>query len=313
MARQRRPARPPARAPQNLGIRRPARVPGAAAAATCPVDPTTCSRPDACACSARPAVTRLPAIAYTDEDKIDGACCETHASGTGAVRALPLHRTLRTDRQRACGGPTPTGHRGQPRLGLVGALAPVPPRTALHVAHAPASTAGNIHSKPYVFDSQRRVLEKFVEAARPAAPCDVVPSALFDGAPDWRLLTDREPRVLTAVFGPPAAPDPRVAGSAPRSTRTVSSLDELARVARDAADEGSLLHMVCRGVDVDEETWAREAASLLALFPDSAIVGGPLLHKGRVIDGARIAGVGQVLDAVDAGRYAHDPGYFAQA
>ena len=177
----------------------------------------------------------------------------------------------------------------------------------------PESTAGNIHSKPYVFDSQRRVLEKFVEAARPAVPCAVVPSALFPGMPDWRLLTDREPRVLTAVFGQAAAPEPRVAGPASQSMATVNTLDELASAARAAVDQGCLLHIVCRGVDVDEETWAREAVSLLALFQDCAIVGGPLLHKGRVIDGARIAGVGRGLDAVDAGRSAHDPGYFAQA
>ena len=267
-----------------------------------------------------------PLVAYSDEDKIDGTWLRdpyfkpdwdpvlfAHSCYTSHVGVL--------DRQRALdlGAYTDPGTEGSHdwdsfvRFWSAG-VAPVHVPEVLYTWRMhPESTAGNIHSKPYVFDSQRRVLEKFVEAARPAVPCDVVPSALFPGTPDWRLLTDREPRVLTAVFGPLAAPEPRVAGTASRSTRTVSTLDELASAARAAADEGSLLHMVCRGVDVDEETWAREAASLLALFPDTAIVGGPLLHKGRVIDGARIAGVGRGLDAVDAGRYAHDPGYFAQA
>ena len=73
-----------------------------------------------------------------------------------------------------------------------------------------ASTSGNIHSKPFVYDSQRCVLTKLLGTLSPTGRFRLEPSPLFGGMPDWWMRRDAtEPRAITTVVlassldGPP--------------------------------------------------------------------------------------------------------------
>jgi hypothetical protein len=158
----------------------------------------------------------FPAYAYTDEDKLDGQNCRdpyfkpdwdpvlfsascyiAHMIVFERSRALELGAY--TDRR------VEGSHDWDTFTRFAGAgLVP------LHIAEVlytwrmhSLSTAGNFQSKPYVFTSQRVVLEKIVAQGAWPDRFHVEPSPLFEGTPDGWIRRDRvEPRgIVTALVG----------------------------------------------------------------------------------------------------------------
>src|SRR5262249_42944998 len=72
------------------------------------------------------------------------------------------------------------------------------------------STAKNIDSKSYIFDSQRRVIERFIASSAQPEAYRVLPSTLFAGTPDWRIIpaTPLRARITSVLFGPDSADVP---------------------------------------------------------------------------------------------------------
>jgi glycosyltransferase involved in cell wall biosynthesis len=158
------------------------------------------------------------------------------------------------------------------------------------------STAGNIDCKNFIFGSQRHVVETFARGTN-SGDYRVELSPLFGGAPDWRILP-REP-VDASAFATIDLTD----------AMTVENLET-----RLAAIDPSIALIHLRHADgtIVRDDWPAEALTLMALFPDTDIVGGRV-HDGSFIrEAGYVFGYGGVIGCPDIGRALSDPGYFAQ-
>lgn len=273
-----------------------------------------------------------PAIAYSDEDKLDevgirdpyfkpdwdpvlfaNSCYIAHACAIDRARALELeayadHGAEGSQDWDAFTRFVAAGHR------------PLHIPEVLYTwrMHA-GSTAGNIHIKPYVFESQRLVLRRLLTALGGGSEFSVEPSPFFNGTPDWRIrFAPSEKLSITTVLlravagsGDPGCPT----GVDHRTTRLEQSdkeLEALAEIALECTRSSRLVHLLWNGARVDCDDWPWEAAGYFKLFPDAVLIGGRI-HDGRRIRTAGCYfGFGRGCDSPDAGRSLGDPGYFAQ-
>jgi glycosyltransferase involved in cell wall biosynthesis len=274
-----------------------------------------------------------PALAYTDEDKLEGrhfsqpyfkpafdpvlfanSCYIAHL---GVIdRELALQLGAYTDR-RAEGS-----HDWDTFTRFLAAG-----HTPLHIAEVlyswrihQTSTSGNIHSKPFVYDSQRAVLTRLLETLAPSGGFRIEPSPLFGGMPDWWLRRDStEPRAITTVLlmsaprGTPRLVVPKEISHAVVHLDASEGVPGLARLAAQEAERNSLLHILWHDTRIEDDAWAFEAMGLFELFPDTAMVGGRLHQDGRIVHAGAYFGFGRGCDAPDRGRHLTDPGYFVQA
>jgi glycosyltransferase involved in cell wall biosynthesis len=183
------------------------------------------------------------------------------------------------------------------------------------------STAGNVASKPYVTESQRRVLTRFLEAQPHAERFSLEKSPLFGETPDWwlrRLRVDPRP-VTTVVFGNEGAP-PQVRPIAmdsgiPHEITSVggpAALRDLRLIAGECASRNGLVHLLAEGIEVTDPEWAWEAIGLTELFADTVMVGGRLHDGDHILSAGLMFGFGSGCGSPDRGRHVNDPGYFAQ-
>ena len=93
----------------------------------------------------------------------------------------------------------------------------------------------------------------------------------------------------------------------------VGGVPGLARLAARAAESGRLLHVLWHDTRIVDDVWPLEAMGLFELFPDTVMVGGRLHQNGRIVDAGAYFGFGRGCDAPDRGRPLEDPGYHAQA
>jgi glycosyltransferase involved in cell wall biosynthesis len=180
------------------------------------------------------------------------------------------------------------------------------------------STSGNIHSKPYVFDSQRNVLAKILAASAHPELYDVQPSPLFNATPDWWIRrAHRRPWSVTTVL---VTRDGEVTENHRRTDfpHEVVRIDpsqglrRLQEIAARCADAGSLVHLLWSNTTIEDQEWPWEAMAHFELFPDAVVIGGRI-HDGRQIRlASRYFGFGSGCDSPDRGRALDDPGYFAQ-
>ena len=275
-----------------------------------------------------------PALAYTDEDKLDGdrfslpyfkpsfdpvlfanSCYIAHLSIVD--RQLALQLGAYTDKQAEGSHDWDTFV----RFLLAGHTPAHIPEVLYSWRMHQASTSSNIHSKPFVYDSQRRVLTKLLAGLSKAERFRVEPSPLFGGMPDWWMRRDASaPRsITTVVLARPADNVASISSCRPGIPHDVVRLDPgegvpgLARLAARAADSGRLLHILWHDTRIVDDVWPLEAMALFELFPDTVMVGGRLHQNGRIVDAGAYFGFGRGCDAPDRGRPLEDPGYFAQA
>lgn len=193
--------------------------------------------------------------------------------------------------------------------------------TPVHVPHLvyswrvhQQSTSVNVGSKPFVYDSQRCVLQKFVNARSRPDDFELVNNPFFPGAPDWwvRRKEVRDLTVASIVLPGGGVPVIRV----PSGTQhLIYKLDAEAGVrqlhhAVAACDPATrFVHVLAGDAEIEGDEWIRDAVSLFELFPDTVMVGG-MVHDGRtVMSASRLAGFGRGFDSPDAGRGLGDPGY----
>jgi glycosyltransferase involved in cell wall biosynthesis len=274
-----------------------------------------------------------PALAYTDEDKLDGdrfkscylkpsfdpvlfanSCYIAHLSIVDRQRALQLGAY--TDKQAEGSHDWDTFV----RFLLAGHTPTHIPEVVYSWRMYEGSTAGNIHSKPFVYDSQRHVLSKLLAGLSKAERFRVEPSPLFGGLPDWWIRRDASAAraITTVVLARPAddVPDIKPSPGIPHDVVRLDPVEAVAgltRLAARAAESGRLLHILWHDTRIVDDAWALEAIALFELFPDTVMVGGRLHQNGRIVDAGRYFGFGRGCDAPDRGRPLEDPGYFAQA
>ena len=181
------------------------------------------------------------------------------------------------------------------------------------------STSGNFRSKPYVFASHQRVLNRVLASAPVPDLYELQPSPLFNETPDWWIRrVHRDPWPITTVL---VTPDPAdLSRVEPRSDfpHQIVRLDPsdglqgLQEIAVRGSEAGGLLHLLWPDTTIEEPEWAWEAMAHVELFPDTVMIGGRV-HDGRRIRMAgRYFGFGSGCDSPDRGRSLDDPGYFAQ-
>jgi len=209
----------------------------------------------------------------------------------------------------------------------------------VHAGHAPvhvpevlyswrqheASTAGgNVKAKAFVYESQRRVVQRFVDQQPKAQLYSVQPSPLFNGTPDWWIQRKpAQPEPLSVIrFGDRALPHAKQQDLELRDYPLVSSdiLDlnttvaHLESVVGSQGPQSQLILLVSQDVTMCRPEWIWDVVMLTEIFPDTVGVAGLVRDaQGKTVDGERILGFGSGWECPDVGRTSWDPGYFARA
>lgn len=183
------------------------------------------------------------------------------------------------------------------------------------------STAGNIHSKPVVYDSHQRVLGKFI-ADRGSQYFELTASALFGGMPDWSIARKHiDPRpVVTIIMIESSLASVNFkltiddyAGHSIKVIPIGSSLAGLRALVQESANIRGAVHLIWDQVSVIGADFLWEGLGLLELFPDAVMVGGRIKSdREDILAAGEYFGFGNGCGSPDRGRSVNDPGYFAQ-
>ena len=185
----------------------------------------------------------------------------------------------------------------------------------------PQSTAGNISSKPVVYDSHLALQRKFLVSGGLGDRYDVEKSPLFSGTPDWRLrrLGGSSPLIRTLLLAEnPSKPRAEFHSNNYPDFETyvvsaAASLRALCDLACPVAEKNGLIHLLWDQVNVDGGEWPIEAVSLMECFTDTVMVGGRIWSRSfNILAAGAYFGFGRGCDTPDWGRARGDPGYFAQ-
>jgi glycosyltransferase involved in cell wall biosynthesis len=273
----------------------------------------------------------FPALLYSDEDKLEhGAHCEpyfkpdwdpvlfVHSCYIAHLCAIDRVRALELDAYTDKVAEGSHDWDSFMRFLLAGHTPVHVPEVVYSWRKHPQSTAQNIHSKPVVFESQSRVVGRFVaKAARPYLYC-LEKSPLFGGMPDWRIrrLPGETPQVTTLLLhdgDAPRASTVPAAGYPGHTVVPVTLAAGLAGLRRAIAGRSGLVHLLWDQVELRDPEWAWEALAMFELFPDTVMVGGRIEDEGgSILAAGACFGFGRGCDMPDRGRAAADPGYFAQ-
>jgi glycosyltransferase involved in cell wall biosynthesis len=269
-----------------------------------------------------------PALAYTDEDKAEEneyfePYCKPDWDPVLFVHSCYISHLCAIDRELALSLGCYTDRRPEGssdwdtfmRFFLAGHTPYHVPEVLYTWRMHPHSTAADIHSKDYIFSSQRHVLETFVKASAHPEAYSVELSPLFANTPDWRIVGCARPEsAITTILvggtneeaaGHRKLPDHRAIG--------LSNQDDLAGLLRLVeAQDGRFVHLLSSDVVVENDSWANEAITLFDLFPDAVAVGGRVHKDGRIVAADGYFGFGDGWDSPNIGRRVEDSGYFVQ-
>lgn len=274
---------------------------------------------------------RYPALAYTDEDKLAGdiyldpyfkpdwdpvlftdSCYIAHLCAIGREVAIGLGAY--TNRR------TEGSHDGDTfmRFYLAGHEPLHIPEVVYSWRMHPHSTAANMDSKSYIHESQKAVLARLLAAPQHNERYAVEPSPFFAGTPDWWIRRlEAPPPVATLLLTDgeigDTPPHALARGSRYAVARTTDDVTAALPLAREMARCNGCVRILWSELRPEREDAVECAATVMELFPDTVMVGGPV-HRP---DGAALAagcyfGFGTGCDTPDRGRALSDPGYFAQ-
>ncbi|MBV9296829.1 MAG: hypothetical protein JO145_14755, partial [Acidobacteriaceae bacterium] len=187
-----------------------------------------------------------------------------------------------------------------------------------------SSTAEDALHKPYIHNSQRAVLQRYLDGSSHSDDYSVEYSPLLPGSADWWLRPRRNKArpLLIAVLTHSDAPKP---GQKPKFSfdypdvrwEFVSihshphSLDGLCETLSDP--DGFICFLAQDIESIDCSDWVWEAIGLAELHPETVMVGGRIRNKKRIITAAGFQfGFDGPCGCPDRGRSAIDRGYFAQ-
>ncbi|MEM5386438.1 glycosyltransferase [Paraburkholderia phymatum] len=170
-----------------------------------------------------------------------------------------------------------------------------------------ASTSSNYRAKPYIYQSHKAALERFLDARGKLDKYEIVLSPLFDGTPDYRFKRRR------ARTG-----DSQNAVRVNNDIIATVMLDQ--SVSRDGlrAAIGHVdpnvryIHLQSRKCDLIEGEFAEEVLTHFDLFPDSAVVGGRIQDGEIIRESGYVFGYGGSIGCPESGNALTSSGYFAQ-
>lgn len=179
------------------------------------------------------------------------------------------------------------------------------------------STAAAIDSKPYVFESQKAVLSRFLGGIVRPQRFWLDKSPLFANTPDWwiRSTATNPPPMHIIRIGRAAAGELPSNGFPLREAGWIPAdapLSELVSMIAPIPAE-SLIGFVWDELTHDHSDWAWDAFTYLECFADGVGLGGPTFDAaGNVLSAGIVFGFGDGLGCPDRGRPRGDPGFFAQ-
>lgn len=182
------------------------------------------------------------------------------------------------------------------------------------------STADDAASKPYVHSSQKAVLQRFLDAQANPAKFGIEYSPLLGGAAHWHFSRKHsDPRALISavLMTGSGSRGNHAKGNYPEIRRSPvpigASVDCLALLATEVAEQDGFLHLIGDDVEVDDGDWPWEALTLFELHTDTVMIGGRIRNReGRLTDAGRYFGFRGACGCPDRGRSVVDPGYFGQ-
>jgi Glycosyl transferase family 2 len=303
------------RAKTNLGITRGLRrcLEGAKGRYVLPVDADDLLYPDALQVVSSAIIeNRYPSLLYTDEDKINGSQHYQPYFKPDWDRVLLLNSAYIAhlgviERKKALklGAYSDPETEGSPdwdlfvRFLMAGEKATHIPEIVYSWRVHGASTADDVARKPYVLLSQRRVLQRFLNAQPCRELFELEPSPLFAGGDHWhfRRKPEQPKPCMTVMLG--------------KDHRT--SARQYAQWARALAQEDGLICFLGEDVAVEDPEWQWEVMGITELHSDVVMIGGRIANsRGRIVEAGLEFDFGDVYGSPNRGRLINDPGYFGQ-
>jgi hypothetical protein len=187
----------------------------------------------------------------------------------------------------------------------------------------PGSCASNIDQKDYIHSSHQNTLRRFLMAAPHAERYTLEYSPLFNRTPDWRIGRRQEdpPPLLNVVLTSPDEASGEALGEA--ITRCAGErfvrvgydrrLGELRAVLQEQSADVGLVRLISADAKPLFDDWFWESLTLIELFRETVIVGGPAYDdEDRAVAAGMYFGFDGDCGSPDRFRSRGDPGYFAQ-
>lgn len=167
----------------------------------------------------------------------------------------------------------------------------------------PASTAGNIGSKDYIFASHKQTLTNFIKARGMEDKVYLKRSSLFNNTPDWSFDSRPEFRPKLIVFSSHEPQTPPISEvEFIKKTSPNWSLEEIREL------DASFVYTTDRAVNKSELDRIYSSLSLFLLFPELTALTGRTIQKETIVQSHLDQQGQQPLLGVNA----KDFGYFAQ-
>ena len=272
-----------------------------------PVDADDLLYPDALQIAATVVVEAgFPALLYTDEDKVIGSRRYQPYLKPDWDPVLLLNSAyiahlgiIEREKSLALGAYSDEGTEGSPdwdlfvRFLMAGYAAVHIPEVVYSWRVHASSTADDAATKPYIAASQRKVLERYLDA-QPAGHLFEMESSPLLGGAHWhfrRKQIQPRPFLIAAVNEP----------------------GECAEQARSLAEQDGFVCFLGSDLVVDTPDWQWEVSGVVDLHPDTAMVGGRVRdRRGYILEAGLAFEAGGVCANSNRGRAGSDPGYFGQ-
>jgi hypothetical protein len=160
-----------------------------------------------------------------------------------------------------------------------------------------SSTAEDVTNKSYIPNSQRAVLERYVQALPHPDRFGVVQSSLTGNFPQFHI-EKQSPAGLSIISVPIEDPAARAADLVPVLNR--------------ARQEGAALVFQQPGLRMRFQDWRAEAEVLFDLHPDAAMLGGIIIREGRIEESGCHFGFKGTCGDPHRGRPENDCGYMGE-
>lgn len=177
------------------------------------------------------------------------------------------------------------------------------------------STAEDTDRKPYVDLSQKKVLQRFLDAHPLGSRFSVERNALFEGGAHWHFRRQHgAERPFRTVVLHEGEID-RASQYAPEALCLPGRADprSLKSIADEMAIEDGFIYFIHDGVTLENPEWQTEASGIAELHPDTAMIGGWIRdRRGLIVEAGLEFGPDGTCSSPNRGEAADDPGYFGQ-
>ena len=180
-----------------------------------------------------------------------------------------------------------------------------------------SSTADDAANKSYILSSQRKVLQRFLDARSATGDFAIERSSLFGTAAHWHFIRRAKSSkafpsvVLTAPADTSAAMKKEIPMSVVRCRDEPNQA--LTGLLSGLKESDAWVHFIGADVEIDSQNWQQEVSSIVDLHADVVMIGGRIKSRdGTIREAGRCFGVNGLWGSPYRGAISDDPGYFGQ-